>query len=104
MYSLISVKTEHATIQIHTNKSIRFNKQYTVNYFIKQILAKFGFLAILNTCIQQWHMKLIKRDGKDIYNAIIKISILNTCCCFELKEQCHGFHKNIKRHNCLQHW
>ncbi len=43
MYSLISVKTEHATIQIHTNKSIRFNKQYTVNYFIKQILAKFGF-------------------------------------------------------------
>jgi len=42
MYLLISVKTEHATIQIH-NKSIRFNKQYTVNYFIKQILAKFGF-------------------------------------------------------------
>ncbi len=33
MNQSISVKTEYATIQIHTNKSILFNKQYTVNYF-----------------------------------------------------------------------
>jgi len=60
---------------------------------------------------QQGCIKLIKSDSKDIYNVTKKKQKKKKrIFAFKLyqknpeNEVYHGFHKNIKQHNCFQHW
>ncbi len=56
--------------------------------------------------IQQGQNKLIKIDRIDFYIASKKksVSISTLYSSKNLKQIYHGFHKNIKQHNCFQHW
>ncbi len=60
----------------------------------------------INTFIQE-NVKLIKSDSKELCH---KYYFFNKCiwtfyfCIKESWNKYHGFHKNMKQHNCFQHW
>ncbi len=68
-------------------------------------VKKFGyfFFQEINAFTQQVKLKLI-----EFKTLLQRISISNYCKLFlfikESWKKYHGFHKNIKQHNCFQHW
>ncbi len=57
---------------------------------------------IISDLFQQGCIKLIRPYSKDIYNiySYFELSIHQRF----LKKMYCGFHKNMKLHNCFQHW
>ncbi len=52
----------------------------------------FKYIIYIHTFMQQGHFKCINSDSIDIYNVIKDL--------FHKIKMYHGFHKNIKQHNC----
>jgi len=61
--------------------------------------VRYIFLKKLILFFKHGFFKLIKRDSKDIYNVFCFIPVLYS----KNKTIYHGFHKNFKQHNYIQH-